>query len=181
MHVATGIIRIPQYGPPNESGVRPVESSTEYMVRFEVLPRIGQVVTYGKESWVVARVEFPLASSTTAGELVAGPARVELDHLPKGGRSGSARSGTVLALILDEGRLQDPTYDGELRTFPALPRVGEFISDATRNPHVRYRVKEVNHVLNRRTELGWIEAEILIVPDGEPLPWKLRAQRPSDN
>ncbi|MDY3558106.1 hypothetical protein R5W23_000827 [Gemmata sp. JC673] len=181
MHVATGIIRVPQYKPSTEPGIRPVEGFTEYVVRFEVLPRIGQVVTFGKESWVVARVEFPLTSGDSARELVAGPARVELDHLSKGGRSGSARSGTVLVLILDESLLGDPSYDGELRTFPALPRVGEFLSDTTRNPHVRYRVKEVNHVLNRRTELGWIEAEILIVPDGEPLPWKLRSQRPSDN
>lgn len=181
MHVATGVIRLLKYGPPNELGARPVEGSTEYVVRFDVLPRIGQVVTFGNESWIVARIEFPLTSSSSPGELVAGPARVELDPLTKIGRSGSARSGTVLALILDEERLRDPNYDGELRTFPALPRVGEFIFDTTRNPHIRYRVKEVNHILNRRTELGWIEAELLITPDPEALPWKLRAQRPSDN
>lgn len=156
---ALATIRLPQ--PPDELGFTVLGGGPLFLVRFPVVPQVGQLVTYGRWTWLVKEICYDLRQ-TGPGSLTARP-EVRLEGVGEtGGLADQIQSGVLVQLLYEENLPED---EGIYIRFPALPQVNEFLFDCRGSEGTRYVVKSVNPLIveePRRRSLVRIEYQVVI-------------------
>jgi len=172
-HVAEGVVRISNLGPPQSDDVPLAEhlGESKYQIRFQVMPQIGQRVRWGYYTWIVTDVFFAVDRNED-GVLNTGIAKVDFELLHEASCL-IGTGGSIIARVLFEQFLDDENgdYEGQLVALSTLPLPGHEFIDATRDGCPRYVVKTVTHIMDR--EAGSLpQIVVALDPTWKPTPMK---------